>query len=674
MTYLKDLIHIPEQVNRGDFVLNLAEGVLNPEQTVANYVVTEQLATAFDDALTFIRSVYDEARPKSKATYLHGSFGSGKSHFMAILSLLLAGHETVRHKERLQPVAVKHDWSRSKKFLLVPLHMIGRASMEQGILGGYSEYIAKQHPEAPLPAFFRATEIIANAQKLRSNMGDDTFFAQLNAGSEAGGGDWGDLETTWDAARFDAAAAHTDPLHEDQRRLVSDIVTHLITSLRNQGDFVDLDHGLVAMSLHAKDLGYDGIVLFLDELVLWLMSRSADPQFVAAQGPKIANLVEGKIANAALPIISFIARQRDLREALGDSLTGSTHKAMSQTMDWWDERFHKITLEDRNLPVIARERLLRPKNHGAKDQIDAAFAATTKVRQDVMDVLLTADSSKEAFRDLYPFSPALVQSLVAVSGQLQRDRTALRILLQMLTSERKTLELGTVVPVGDLWDYIIGENFSANLKAQADTARRLWDEHFCPLLLGEVGLPADADLAELAKDSAHAIPLRNFRMRARIVKTLLLAALVPNVPSLTHLTARKLAALNHGTIQSPIPNQEGRTILTWLRSWAGTVEKLKLTSDPNDPMISIELSDIDTMAIIRDAQGEDNHGNRKRLLQETLYRELGIQLTDTLFHHHRLEWRGCAREFEIRFRNIRLCNAEDLKAPSDKWVMVIDYP
>lgn len=675
MTHLKDLIHIPEQVNRGDFVLNLAEGVQNPEQTVKNYVVTEQLADAFDDALTFMRSVYDEARPKSKATYLHGSFGSGKSHFMAILSLLLSGHETVRNKERLQPVVVKHDWSRNKKFLLVPLHMIGKASMEQGILGGYTEFIAKQHPNAPLPAFFRATEILTNARDLRATMGDEAFFAKLNTGKDGGGDDaWGDYGGSWDATSFDTAANQKDPLHDDQRRLVSDIVTHLITSLRNQGDFVDLDHGLVAMSHHAKDLGYDGIVLFLDELVLWLMSRSADPQFIASQGPKIANLVEGKIANAVIPVISFIARQRDLREALGDSLTGSTHKAMSQTMDWWDERFHKITLEDRNLPVIARERLLRPLNDDAKSEIDAAFAATTRVRQDVIDVLLTAESSKEAFRDLYPFSPALVQALVAVSGQLQRDRTALRILLQMLASERDTLELGTVVPVGDLWDYIIGENFSANLRAQADTARRLWDEHFQPLLLGDVGLPPDAEMEALVKDQANAVPLRNFRMRARIVKTLLLAALVPGVPSLTNLTARKLAALNHGTIQSPIPNQEGRTILTWLRTWAGSVEKLKLTGDANDPMISIELSDIDTMAIIRDAQGEDNHGNRKRLLQETLYRELGIQLTDTLFHSHKLEWRGCPREFEIRFRNIRLSNAEDLKAPADKWVIVIDYP
>ena len=41
--FIKDLIQLPEQVNRGDFVLRLAEGVSHPEETVASYVVTPQL-------------------------------------------------------------------------------------------------------------------------------------------------------------------------------------------------------------------------------------------------------------------------------------------------------------------------------------------------------------------------------------------------------------------------------------------------------------------------------------------------------------------------------------------------------------------------------------------------------------------------------------------------------
>jgi predicted ATPase len=82
---ISDLLDLPEQVHRGDFVLNLSEGVTaeKAERTLADYVVTPQLADAFDNALTFIKAAI-EAK-SSKAAYLHGSFGSGKSHFMAVL-------------------------------------------------------------------------------------------------------------------------------------------------------------------------------------------------------------------------------------------------------------------------------------------------------------------------------------------------------------------------------------------------------------------------------------------------------------------------------------------------------------------------------------------------------------------------------------------------------------
>lgn len=186
MPLIKDLIHIPEQVNRGDFVLNLVDGVQHPEETARNYVVTDQLAKAFQEALTFLKSVYASPGGKSKATYLHGSFGSGKSHFMAILSLLLEGHEAVRNLPRLQPVVQANEWTNGKKFLLVPLHMLNKESMEQGILGGYADFIRRKHPDAPLPAFFKSADILANAQELRASMGDEVFFARLNAGTQSG--------------------------------------------------------------------------------------------------------------------------------------------------------------------------------------------------------------------------------------------------------------------------------------------------------------------------------------------------------------------------------------------------------------------------------------------------------------------------------------------------------
>ena len=71
MTLIKELIDIPEQVQRGDFVLRLSEGVNRPEETLRDYVVTPELQACFDNALSFMSSAVHSRT--SKASYLHGS-------------------------------------------------------------------------------------------------------------------------------------------------------------------------------------------------------------------------------------------------------------------------------------------------------------------------------------------------------------------------------------------------------------------------------------------------------------------------------------------------------------------------------------------------------------------------------------------------------------------------
>ncbi len=62
MTLLKELIVIPEDVDKGQFVLRLTEGVTDPKGTVDAYVVTPQLERCLDDALGFSRSSRPEIR------------------------------------------------------------------------------------------------------------------------------------------------------------------------------------------------------------------------------------------------------------------------------------------------------------------------------------------------------------------------------------------------------------------------------------------------------------------------------------------------------------------------------------------------------------------------------------------------------------------------------------
>ncbi len=672
MPLLKDLILIPERVHQGDFVLQLSKGVTEPEQTLRDYVVTPQLVDAFSNALGFIEQAVQTNG--SKAAYLHGSFGSGKSHFMAVLSLLLAGNTQARSIPELANVVARHSWTHGRKFLLVPYHMIGARDMESAILGQYAEFVRNKHPDAPVPGFYLAEGLFKDARDLRGRMGDDPFFAQLSKPAASGGGGWGEFDSGWDPTSFEAAMLEP-PNGEERSRLVGDLITQYFSayrSLAGSGEsFVSLDDGLSIMSRHAQALGYDAVILFLDELVLWLASHAADVNFVSREGTKLVKLVEATNADRPIPLISFVARQRDLRDLVGENLAGAVQLQFSDVLKHWEARFHRITLEDRNLPAIAEKRVLRPVNEAARQTLQAAFDDVMKMRKDVLDTLLTSTADREMFRKVYPFSPALVQTLIAVSAALQRERTALKLMLQLLVDRRADLELGQLIPVGDLYDAIVDgdEPFSEGMRIHFDNAKRLYNQRLLPMLERNHSATWEAVKLGLAEPMAA----KNLRNDARLLKTLLLGALVPEVESLKGLTAQRLAALNHGTFRSPIPGREAQDVLRKCRDWASEIGELKITEDQN-PVISIQVTGIDIEPILRAAEANDNAGNRRKKIRETLFEQLGIHDAGGLFTSYDFLWRGTRREVEVLYENVREMTDDRLRGRSGTWSVVVDFP
>lgn len=673
MTLIKELIDIPDRVQKGDFVLRLAEDINRPEVVLANYVVTPELAKCYDAALSFIGS--SVRNRTSKATYLHGSFGSGKSHFMAILHLILQGNASARGIPELAAVIQKHnEWLAGKKFLLVPYHMIGAHDMESGILGNYVEFMRRTHPEAPTPPVYVSTAIINQANAERANYGDELFFKRLNAGQGSGGG-WGELEGTWDVGTFDEAAA-ASPDSEQHLRLVSTLLktvasSHAEVVSHRGGNFVRFDKGLSLISQHAKSQGYDALILFLDELILWLATNSADLGFINREAAKLTNLVEAQSAERPIPIVSFVARQRDLRELVGDHVPGAQKLSFGDSLDFQQGRFDTITLEDRNLPAIAEKRVLKCKNDAARAELDAAFEQTARMKDSVMSILLTQEGDRRMFRKVYPFSPALVQTLIAVSSVLQRERTALKVMMQLLVNHRDDLELGEIIPVGDLFDVVAhgDEAFSQDMAIHFDNAKRLYHQKLLPVLEKQHGIRRE-DIEALAYDDPSRTAFRN---DDRLVKTLLLSALVPEVESLRGLNAEKLAALNHGTIKSPIPGKEAAEVLRRCRAWAASVGEIRIGEESN-PTISVQLSGVDTESIIEQARREDNQGNRIRRVRQMLFEQLGIEGEGDFEQFHEFWWRNTKRNCKVLFKNVRELPNSSLENDESDWKLIIDFP
>jgi len=589
MPLISDIFDIPPQVHQGDFVLRLTEGVERPADTLSTYVVTSQLMICFDQALGLIKSALETC--SSKGAYLHGSFGSGKSHFMAVLTLLLQRHPEARAIPELASVVTKHNaWIQGRRFLVVPYHMIGAISLESAVLGQYADYVRRRHPEAPTPGFYQGERLFADARCLRMAMGDEAFFAQLGRDQETDSGS-GSLGSGWDAESF-KTAMEAPPTSDERIRLVGDLIDAFFQSARDLAvtgseGFVALDEGLSIMSKHAQALGYDTVVLFLDELILWLASHAGDLSFINREGQKVAKLVEAMTADRPIPIISFIARQRDLRELVGEHLPDAEHLGFADVLNWWEARFDQITLEDRNLPAIAEKRLLRPRSAEAAQQLQEAFQKTARVREEVMNTLLTRAGDRDMFRQVYPFGPALVQTLVAVSSLLQRERTALKLLLLLLINQRDSLELGDLIPVGDLFDVIAegDEPFTQAMRINFDNAKKLYRQKLLSMLEGELGVTAQ----DVKAGKVEAMRAQRFRNDDRLLKTLILSALAPEVEALHAPTPIRLAALNHGTVRSPIPGQEGAIVLQRCRNWAAQVGEIKVSDDGSTPTISLPM-------------------------------------------------------------------------------------
>lgn len=711
---LRELIHIPESVSTSDFVLKLNEAVTpdGAEAALKDYVVTDRLLGNFDEALDLIKSALDSR--SSKAAYLHGSFGSGKSHFMAVLYALLSRNQAARERGDLDPVRARHSWldADDRKFLLVPYHMLGSKSLEQRVLGKYVEHVRKLHPGCPLPQVYRTDGLFEDFAEQRRRNGDDRVIEQL---ADAGAGqedEWGD-SFAWTTELLDQAVNAPEE-HENTKdldletpstprelraRLVQDLTQTLFPSFSRSASedadgFISLDKGLGIIAAHAKSLGYDGLVLFMDELILWLASRIHDQRFVSRESDKITNFVEGGDERRAIPVVSFIARQRDLRELVGEEMSGAAEAAVQDSLKLSGGRFDKVVLEDRNLPQIAQARLLKPATPEAEAKVNAAFAEAKKIGPDVWDTLLGHDKSttgadEDAFRRTYPFPPAFMDTLVHISAALQRSRTGLKLMSQLLVDHRDDWRLGQLVPLGDLYPAIAGggdKAFSGETNVHFEAADKLYRDKLRPYLLKSNQVTEDQVEAYRRRPDTLGDPqltarCRDFTGDNRLLQTVLLCALAPSVPALSDLTLARLHALNHGSITTRIAGTEVGRLEQKAKEWAVTFPEIKVTGTGPGSVVSLELTGVDLDAVLANAQAHNNESSRRAKMRGLLKDALdvsdgpgGFDAYDVL----NLVWKGTERQVEVVFGNVAEVDSlpEATLRPSqdDAWRLVVDFP
>ena len=690
-TRVRDLFQIPERIGKMDFTVTLADGIARAEETVQTYVLTPAIVQAYEQALGLIGQSI--AASRSEATYLHGSFGAGKSHFMAMLSLLLADNEQAWRAPELHALRVKFPWIGQKKILELHIHMLDQPDVETPIFRAYLAYLKAHHPGATMPALFADEELFDDAAALLDRLGDAKFFGLLDAlkspTDEAAAGElgarWGKAKGTrgagWDRARFEAARSSSEP--KVRAELLTALTrTHYKAFASSSRAFVDIDRGLGIMSRHARELGYDAVVLLLDEMILWLSMMASQPGRLGEAVQRLVKLVEANDRERPAPICSFIARQRDLKDMVGEELAGPENARLNHVLSHGRGRFGEIQLGDNNLPAIVERRVLIPRDAAARQTLDETFRRLQSESQQKgsWNTLLGTNHDAAAFRSLYPFSPVLIDALVALSNSLQRQRTAIKLLTELLMRHIEDLRLGQLVGIGDLFDVMAeGERAAEGpLAIRFETARKLYKHELLPLIqqANETNTPARCQRerkdhpADLGCANCPELACRNDN---RVIKTLLIAALVPGVPACRELTAKRLVELNHGHLRSPIPGRETTALLGKLRKWASQVGQIRISEQQE--YVSIQLDGVDIRPILEQARDIDSPSRRQSVLCNLLFQAMKISGEPFGDIIEKREWRSTRRPGSLRFGNVRRMAAEQLRCPDDQdWRVIIDYP
>lgn len=687
-TPLRDVIEIPEQTGAEDYVLRLTESVARERvaETLREYVVTPDLERAFDSALGLVREAIRSG--SSRGAFLSGSFGSGKSHFMAVLHALLGHEPAARAHPALQPVVADHDAElQGRSILRLAYHVLGANSLEESLLGGYVKQIRERHPDAPLPAVHESDGIIRDGEAQRQRLGDEAFFAELGDGTGGSATDvWSGLlgGGGWTREGYDAARAAA-PGSQQRQQLVTALATNFFSAYTSQAGYVDLDTGLRAISEHAKSLGYDAVVLFIDELVLWLAFGVHDRAFFRRESQKLTKLVEDSSGARPVPLVSLVARQMDLRRWFADSggASGAEQEMLDQAFRHQQARFLSIELGDENLPYVAHQRLLAPRDESAREILNEAFERLDR-RREVWDVLLDGvntderhrGSDEQAFRLTYPFSPALISALRSLASVMQRERTALKVMQQILVDRREHLTVDDVIPAGDAFGYLVSgsEPLDSQAAALFRSANKLYGDKLRPQVLRA------NEVTEQQLDADPGSVPAGFHRDDRLAKTLLLSAVAPKVPALKELTGSRLASLNHGSVISPMPGNEATLVLARVREWARHVPEIRLSGEQRNPLIQVQLSDVDYESVVQRARGEDNDGRRRQLIRDLVREALGVRSERADMYGavaHPVTWRGSTREVDLVFGNVRdtsWLSDDHFRARPGTWRFVIDHP
>jgi hypothetical protein len=390
-------------------------------QELDEYVVTKQiteyLRKFFDAYLAAIDNQNDPAVVARMGVWVSGFFGSGKSHFIKILSYLLSNLEA--HKPGSSEQRKAFDFFESK--IQDPMFL---GDMRRAISGKTdvvlfnidSKADAKTDRDAILQVFLRVFNEMQGlsgdaphiAEMERYLIGKGAYDAFKAAFKEQHGNEWEAERDAVDFLRDDVIHALGKALKMSEESAGKYFDTARESYKINIEGFADL----VRKYLDTKSAGHR-VIFLVDEV----------GQFIGKNAQLMLNLQTiteelGTLCQGRAWVI--VTSQEDI-----DATLGEANQAKSNDFSKITGRFHtRLSLSSSNTDEVIAKRLLE-KTADARDQLEAVF----KAKGDILNNQLSFSNNAVALRGFkdaadfaihYPFAPYQFQLLQKVFESIRK--------------------------------------------------------------------------------------------------------------------------------------------------------------------------------------------------------------------------------------------------------------
>ena len=351
-TLLRDVIDIPERAGAEDYVLRLTDGVGDGPRRArpsTSYVVTagarrglrRRRSDLVADAVT---------TGISRGAFLTGSFGSGKSHFMAVLHALLR-HDPAARAEGRAAAGHRHSTTpscRTRRSCRWPSTCSAPRSMEQALL----RRLRPPDPRAaPRRAAARRARVRRAARRRRAACAADwattRFFAGLNGGGGAGDGEadpWAARARRRHLDRRDATTRPAPPRPAHPSAAAAGHRAGRDATSRRYTQQAELRRPRHRPGRHLRRTPRASATTpSCCSSTSWCCgwrSRCRTASSSAASRRSSPSSSSPAVGGRAIPLISFVARQMDLRRWFADAgASGAEQEALDRAFRHQEGRF-----------------------------------------------------------------------------------------------------------------------------------------------------------------------------------------------------------------------------------------------------------------------------------------------------------------------------------------------